>query len=127
MTNHPDPRVPHEPAADPDAHSLHVSVARSGGVAGMTRRWEVSAPPHERSPWTELVERCPWDTEGTAGVSAAPVPATAPVPRGADRFIWTIEARIDGRSHRAIVGEGELQGAWRTLIDAVRAATSSAL
>jgi hypothetical protein len=46
--------------------------------------------------------------------------------RGADRFTWTIEARIDGRSHRAIVSEADAQGAWRALIDAVRAATPSA-
>lgn len=126
MTNHPDPRVPPESTADPDARTLSVSVARAGGVAGVTRRWQVSAPPQESAHWIPLVERCPWDAAGTAGDSAAPTSAAPVASRGADRFTWTIEARIDGRSHRAIVSEAEAQGAWRALIDAVRAATPSA-
>lgn len=125
MTHHPDPRDPPGSAADPDARTLSVSVARSGGVAGVTRRWQVSAPPHESAHWIQLVEHCPWDAEGT--VAHSPTPAAAPpTSRGADRFTWTIEARIDGRCHRAIVSEADTQGAWRALIDAVRGATSSA-
>ena len=109
---------------------MRVDIARSGGVAGITRRWQVSAPPDESAPWMQLLEHCPWDAEGTAERPATPAPIGPAAPTaagGADRFTWTIEARVDGRSHRAVVGEGDTQGAWRALIDAVRTATPSAL
>jgi hypothetical protein len=98
-------------------------VARPvGGVAGSPADGRCRRS-QESAHWIPLVERCPWD-------AARPEPLPRPPPRcpsrGADRFTWTIEARIDGRSHRAIVSEADAQGAWRALIDAVRAATPSA-
>ncbi|MBF4561748.1 hypothetical protein ITJ43_06305 [Microbacterium sp. VKM Ac-2870] len=94
---------------------MRVTVARSGGIAGLTRRWCVTAPPREREMWIELVDSCPWEAVDAlaAGVSAAP--------DGADRFTWTIEADLAGRSHRAVVAESRAHGPWRALIDAVRA------
>jgi len=102
---------------------VRVSVSRSGGVAGLTRRWSVAAPPQEPAAWTALVESCPWDA------AAAADEVTPGSPRGADRFTdrftWTIEVDLAGRSHRAVVPETQVQGPWRALIDAVRASDSA--
>ena len=125
MTNHPDPRDLPETANDADTHALTVSMVRSGGVAGFTRRWHLSVPPYESARWKQLVERCPWDAEDSG--EHLPSSAAAPTAQGADRFTWTIEAHVDGRSHRAIVNEADAEGAWRTLIDAVRDAAPSPL
>jgi len=94
---------------------VFLSVTRSGGFAGLTRRWSVSAPPHESATWIALVGRCPW--EATA---SDPPPAD-----GADRFTWTIDADLRGRRHRAVIGEDQARGAWRELLDAVRARGSA--
>ena len=95
--------------------AVAVTVIRSGGIAGITRRWSVQAPPLDPESWTALVADCPWDDAGDAGDA-----------RGADRFSWTVEAALPGIVHRAMLVESRAEGAWRTLIDAVREAADGA-
>ena len=108
---------PHEPDDDaPDAADVvvAVTVSRSGGIAGMTRRWAVQAPPADPDRWRALVAECPWDQAGEG---------TDP---GADRFAWTVRATLRHTSRRAELTETDVSGPWRALIDAVRAASASA-
>lgn len=93
-------------STDPD---LAILVARSGGIAGMTRRWRVAPPARDTERWVVLVERCPWDDDLGSG-------------SGADRFVWRIEARIRAERHQQVVPDEHLSGPWRDLVDAVRAA-----
>jgi hypothetical protein len=113
-----------EPSADPpvglpadsDAagdDGVAIRVARSGGIAGMSRRWSVQPSGGEAEHWMVLVERCPWDEK--------PPPGT-----GADRFVWRIEVRIRRRRHEQVIPEEHLSGPWRDLVDAVREADSGA-
>lgn len=85
---------------------LRVLVVRSGGVAGISRRWSVeeSEPGDD---WIALVEACPWDSVGTD-------------PEARDRFVWRIEARTAQRRRTASVPDSELTGPWRELVDRVR-------
>jgi hypothetical protein len=85
-----------------------VVIVRSGGLAGMRRQWRAEPPADDAARWVELIDRCPWDE------------ASAPT-RGADRYIWTIRARMAGRERERDVPDGELSGPWRELVDAVRA------
>lgn len=94
-----------------------MTVVRSGGFAGLTRRWGVQAPPGDAQWWCTLVEDCPWDDAPGAAAS----PAT-----GADRFTWSVQANLRGTARRAELTESEASGPWRTLIDAVRTASDSA-
>lgn len=98
-----------EPADDETC--VTVSVVRSGGFAGLTRRWGVDAPPADADPWIALIEQCPWDDD-------------ASVPAGADRFSWSVRATVPGAERRADLTEAQIDGPWRALIDAVRAAAS---
>ncbi len=86
-------------------------VVRSGGLAGLSKRW-LAEPEADRLPrWIELVERCPWD--------AAPSAST-----GADRYQWRIEVlRGETAVHQARLGDAQVEGPWRTLVDEVRQAT----
>ena len=81
-----------------------ITVARTGGFAGMRREWtvEVSAP-QDAERWRPIVEACPWDTTGEA-------PATP------DGFVYDLRVA----DHTAVVAERELDGPWRELVDAVR-------
>ncbi len=97
----------------PDPH-VSVTVVRSGGFAGLTRRWGVQAPPADAQWWCTLVEACPWDDDTGAR------PTT-----GADRFSWSVQASLRGAPRRAELTESEASGPWRTLIDAVREASES--
>jgi len=112
----PDRPEPPEAGSHP---VVRVTVARSGGIAGLTRRWSVTAPPHEPAEWVALVQRCPWES------SEDPTGAASDAQRGADRFTWTIDVDLDGRSHRAVIPETRADGPWRALIDAVRASDSA--
>lgn len=76
----------------------------------------MTAPPQQPDRWLALVTQCPWDAADETGSTT-----------GTDRFTWTIEADLDGLTHRAVVGEDQARGPWRALIDAVRAEPSSAL
>jgi len=113
-----------EPPADPPAgvpadsdaagdDGVAIRVARSGGIAGMTRRWSVQPSGSEREHWMLLVERCPWDEKPPAGT-------------GADRFLWRIEVRVRQERHEQVIPEEHLQGPWRALVDAVREADAGA-
>jgi len=90
------------------ARRVVVTVARTGGVAGMRREWRVEAPPADAADWTVLVTSCPWDR-----------PA-AEEPSGADRFVWEVRARLDDHEYARTLGEEALQGPWRRLVDAAR-------
>ncbi|GAA5204072.1 hypothetical protein [Microbacterium jejuense] len=124
MTHSPDP----EPAAPQPA--VEVDVARSGGIAGITRRWSAQPAEAEASEWISLIDRCPWDDAGAVapvpedGTDAAPAAPPAhedsriPVPDG---FTWWIRATWTGADAReAELVDDELVGAWRDLVDAVR-------
>lgn len=92
-----------------DADGVAILVVRSGGIAGMTRRWSVQPAEGETAHWIVLVERCPWDE-------------TPPVGTGADRFVWRIEVRIHRERHEQVIPEEHLSGPWHDLVDAVRTA-----
>ncbi|WP_309128777.1 protealysin inhibitor emfourin [Microbacterium sp.] len=109
----------HENSADSAADAsggestrVLIIVVRSGGFAGISRRWRVEPDPAEEPRWTTLVERCPWD--------APPEHPDA----GADRFIWTVHARVPDADLQRELPDSELTGAWRELVEAVREAGS---
>ena len=91
---------------------MKVTVTRSGGFAGIPRRWQVFV---EREPdeeaWLVLLRTLPWDD----------VPRDAPQP---DRYLYRIDWEPFGpaaRDHReAVIPEQDLTGAWRELVDRVR-------
>lgn len=94
-----------------------VTIVRSGGIAGLTQRWSVTAPPSDPDRLLALVGDCPWG-EGNGGDDRA-----ASGPRsGADRFSWRVEATLPDAEHRAVIPETQATGPWRVLIDAVRTA-----
>lgn len=99
------PEAGSDDASDAD---VVVLVVRSGGIAGMKRRWQVAPPPADERPWVELIERCPWN---------APAPAPD---AGADRFIWSIRARTPDAERSRELPESAVTGVWRELVDAVR-------
>ncbi|MFC4138571.1 MULTISPECIES: protealysin inhibitor emfourin [unclassified Microbacterium] len=100
------PRV--ESPDDASAGVLAVLVVRTGGIAGIRRRWRVDPAPDEEQRWVELIESCPWDE---------PEPES---PLGADRFTWLIQATTRHDERRREIPEPALVGAWRDLVDAVR-------
>ncbi|MFB7893233.1 hypothetical protein ACFC1I_13600 [Microbacterium sp. NPDC056044] len=121
-----------KPSPDPDAAqpAVEVDVARTGGFAGITRRWSAQPPEAEASDWITLIDRCPWSEAGTGPgddvadddrPAAPPRPATRrsnPLPDG---FVWFIRATWSGADAReAELPDDEVVGAWRELVDAVR-------
>lgn len=120
-----------------------VVVVRTGGVAGLRRRWQVDAGDDEADRWLPLIERCPWEARGapedergdapdaeaardaTPGPDAAPAPPETPAARrSADRFVWSIRARTPDTRHERELPDTELTGPWRALVDAVRDAAA---
>lgn len=97
--------------SDGIAALVAVAVVRSGGVAGIRRRWEVQPPDPDVDVWISLIERCPW--------SEPEEPSS-----GADRYVWSIRARTPQREHERELADSELRGAWRALVDAVREASA---
>jgi hypothetical protein len=93
------------------AHPLVVTVVRSGGVGGMRRQWRAEPDAAELPRWRRLVSSCPWDEVARTNA-------------GADRFVWRIRAEDAAEGHEAQVPDAALEGAWRELVDAVRAAAS---
>ena len=85
---------------------LTILVVRSGGFAGITRRWCVDRPEAEDD-WVALVEACPWGDVGRDEASR-------------DRFVWRIEARMPRRHHEASVPDSRLTGPWRDLVERVQ-------
>ncbi len=95
-------------------------MARSGGVAGITRRWSAQPGEDEASEWLSLIDRCPWDE--TAHLdrrdSSGGASDRAPVPDG---FTWRIRAACsDADAREAELFDDQVIGAWRELVDAVR-------
>lgn len=91
-----------------------VEVTRSGGFAGLRRTWRAEpVEPDDAVVFVQLISECPWsECDAADGDSTG---------RGADRFRWSIEARCgDDDAHHAELGESDLTGAWRALVDAVR-------
>ncbi|MFT4259633.1 protealysin inhibitor emfourin [Microbacterium sp.] len=94
-----------------DDTQVVIAVVRTGGIAGLRRRWRVEAPSDEASDWIALIDSCPWD-------------APAPDGRGADRFVWSIRARTPSERREQELPDAALDGPWRELVDAVRAASA---
>ncbi|KZE88968.1 hypothetical protein AVP41_01759 [Microbacterium sp. TNHR37B] len=96
----------------------HVSIAveRTGGIAGLVRRWTVDGTRDQDDRWAALVAACPWPDAGSA---------TSGIAVGADRFCWSLTAMQDGDTRHVELSESELEGPWRTLVDAVRAADAT--
>lgn len=86
--------------------ALSILVVRSGGIAGITRQWQVE-PEDDADDWIALVRACPWGSVGRDEASR-------------DRFVWRIEARMPARVHTASVPDRELLGPWRALVDRVQ-------
>jgi hypothetical protein len=88
-----------------------ILVVRSGGFAGLSREWRVLSTDHPEVDWMRLVEACPWD-------------AAVPADHSRDGFVWRIEARATTSRHRATLPDSRVRGAWRELVDEVKAATA---
>ncbi|GAB3604155.1 protealysin inhibitor emfourin [Microbacterium aureliae] len=108
-----DPATPGNDDSTDAAASVEVDVVRTGGFAGLRRAWHVVASDDaDVARWSELVARCPWD----AGVDEKPAAD------GADRFTWRIRARCHAEPERVTdLGESQVVGAWRDLVDEARA------
>lgn len=115
-----------EPRGDPAAppREVEVDVARTGGFAGMTRRWSAQPAGDEASDWITLLDRCPWDETAPAEPAARAPARPGPV---ADGFVWWISATWSetpaqvAERREAELREDEVTGAWRDLVEAVRA------
>lgn len=86
-----------------------IAVVRTGGIAGIRRRWRVEPAPSEQGEWIALIERCPWDQETDADP-------------GADRFIWSIRVHTPEEQRERELPDSAVEGPWRDLVDAVREA-----
>ncbi|MFS2280819.1 protealysin inhibitor emfourin [Microbacterium sp. OR21] len=95
-------------AADGAQDRIVVAVVRTGGIAGLRRRWRAEPAPEQVPTWMELVDRCPWQER------------LDPDARGADRYVWSIHARVRDEQREQVVPDTRLEGAWRELVDAVR-------
>lgn len=83
---------------------MKISVTRSGGFAGITRRAEVDTDGRpDADHWHRMVARADLSDRGPGG--------------GPDRFVYRIE--VDGRT--AQVGEADLDEPTRALVDSVLA------
>ena len=89
-----------------------VAVVRSGGMAGIRRRWEVEPASDETPRWVALIERCPWDDPSETN-------------SGADRYMWSVHVRTDREERERELPDSQLHGAWRELVDAVRDAATA--
>ncbi|MEH3088125.1 MAG: hypothetical protein PGN24_00545 [Microbacterium arborescens] len=98
-----------QPIDDDSASGLRIEVERTGGIAGMRRRWRVEPSHREHDAWLGLIALCPWSPDASPAVA----------PSGADRFHWTIV--VDDAGERRVAElAGDPDGPWRGLVDAVR-------
>lgn len=102
---------PERDDAPVETRTLVVTVVRTGGIGGMRRQWRVAPDAADAGRWREMLATCPWDEPFASAT-------------GADRFVWRIRADDDADRHEAEVPDSALEGAWRDLVDAVRAAAS---
>jgi len=100
--------APHDD--DDDGDIVVIAVVRTGGIAGIRRRWRVTASQDEAGQWLALIDSCPWDSP-------------APDPDGADRFVWSIRVRTPSDRREQDLPDTALDGPWRELVEAVRAAS----
>ncbi|SFN54974.1 hypothetical protein SAMN05216219_1166 [Mycetocola miduiensis] len=88
-----------------------MTVTRSGGFAGIARRWQVflEKEPDEES-WLMLLRKLPWDDP----------PRSEPQP---DRYLYRINCEpydtITPEPREAVIPEQDLTGPWRELVDRV--------
>lgn len=94
-------------AADP---ALVIRVVRTGGFAGLTREWRVTAGADERETWNPLIEACPWRSIPKDSISR-------------DRFVWRIEVKAPHKRRKAEVPDAALTGPWKELVERVREKT----
>jgi hypothetical protein len=86
---------------------MKVVVSRSGGIAGLRVTWDVQVDEQpDAAAWMSFLEDLPWDE----------AEATAPMP---DRYVY----RIRCAPHEVVLAEPQVHGAWKDLIDRVRAAS----
>ncbi|GAB3605990.1 hypothetical protein GCM10027413_13990 [Conyzicola nivalis] len=84
-------------------------MVRTGGFAGLRREWRTGTADAPDVDWAALIGACPWKT--------AAKPADS---RVRDGFVWRLEASGRVRAYRATLPDGQLTGAWRSLVDEVR-------
>lgn len=85
---------------------MKVVVSRSGGVAGIRVTWEVRVDDQPNPDyWAQFLEQLPWDS----------VETSEPQP---DRYMY----RIRFAPHEVVLGEKQVSGPWRELVDRVRTA-----
>ncbi|MDO9398674.1 MAG: hypothetical protein Q7T71_19195 [Herbiconiux sp.] len=77
--------------------ALRITVARTGGVAGIRPTWSVTAEREaDVDSWLSLVESCPWDASDADTSTGAAGEADASTQAGeADRFVYTIRVVIE--------------------------------
>ena len=95
------------------APHVAVRITRSGGVAGITRRWHAQAPVGNEQEWVTVINECPWDE-------------TRPTLSRPDGFTWRIVAIVRHDERSVTLPESAAVGPWATLIDVVRAASAEA-
>lgn len=93
------------------ASQVAIVVVRTGGIAGIRRQWQVEPDPDDARAWIDMVDDCPWDDDADAG-------------GGADRFMWLIRVRTPEERRERELPDSALDGPWRALVDAVRAASA---
>ena len=84
-----------------------IAVVRTGGIAGIRRKWRVEPDPTETHHWIAMIDSCPWDADSDAD-------------SGADRFVWLIRVRTPSEERERELPDSALDGPWRELVDAVR-------
>lgn len=96
----------------PDAEpAVVVTVVRSGGIAGIRRRWEADASADAAPRWIALIDDCPWDQPPPHG-------------SGADRFMWRISVTWNRARDRSVdLPDEAVTGPWQKLVDEVQAST----
>lgn len=86
-------------------------MVRTGGIAGIRRKWQVEPDPAETHHWIAMVDSCPWDADSDTD-------------SGADRFVWLIRVRTPSEERERELPDSALDGPWRELVDAVREASA---
>ncbi len=89
-----------------------IAVVRTGGIAGIRRKWRVEPDPTETHHWIAMIDSCPWDADHDADA-------------GADRFVWLIRVRTPSEERERELPDSALDGPWRELVNAVREASAS--